>query len=116
MSTAQMFYERDIRMNLDLKNQINKSLCKLGYLDLDYDKKCKEYIDYTLSRMIRNCELNYDNTLKFYVDYIKQTFEFQEYCNHLKYSQKRFNELKNLTEIKDFYENCTEQELEYLGY
>jgi hypothetical protein len=116
MSTAQMFYERDISMNLDLKNQINKSLCKLGYLDLDYDKKCKEYIDYKLSRMIVNGELNYDKPLNLYVYDIKETNEFQQYCNHLNYCQKRFNELKNLTEIKDFYENCTEQELEYLGY
>jgi len=120
MTIAYNYYIRDIEMKLEPKRQIVNALYKLGYLNLDIDKKCKTYIDSEISLMM----LNDTNLLTFYVDVIKETDKYKSYYNHLLYSQKRFNELKDFLSIdnidfhvlKEFYESCTEEELMYLGW
>ncbi len=122
-TTASNFYLRDIKMNLNPKEQIVNALNKLGYLNIDFDKKVKTYIDHRLSEMILNGKITYDKTFDFYIEQIKASEEFKKYYKHLEFQIKRSKEMNNFlsdeitkNNLRIFYESCTEDELLYLGY
>lgn len=119
MLDASSFYLRDIKLNNDPKIQITNALKKLGYLDLDYENRQKKYIETILSKMILNSNIDYNKSFSFYIEQIKETNEYKQYNEYLLYSHKRYEELKKHildSKLKDFYDNCTKEELAYLGY
>lgn len=123
MSLAIKYYLRDSRMKLDPQTQIVKSLEKLGYTNVDYDKKFKDYLNYKLSHMILTGKMEYDKELNFYLEELKSSDNFISFCKHIDYQKKRSVELNHFltneitkAQLKEFYEKCTEEELNYLGF
>jgi len=117
-SIASMYYERDLKMNIDPQYQIKHSLKKLGYLNTDYELNKQNYIKNKLSSKIL-LELDTELYISDLINQIKNSNEYLLYCQYLDNSIKRSVELEEYlisNNIKSFYDNCTEEELEYLGY
>lgn len=117
-SIASMYYERDLKMNIDPQYQIKHSLKKLGYLNTDYELNKQNYIKNKLSSKIL-LELDTELYINDLINQIKSSNEYLLYCQYLDNSIKRSVELEEYlisNNIKSFYDNCTEEELEYLGY
>lgn len=109
-----MYYERDIQMNLIPIERINHSINKLGYKSIDLLYEITNYINnkYNLENPQ---ELSFD-------DFCEKICESDEFYNMVKkyyYINNRFNILSSFIETqnnKDFYNACNISELEYIGY
>ena len=116
---ATMYYERDLSMNLDPECQIKESLEKLGYLNTDCELVKKIFIKNKLLTKLSLEELDIDLSISELINQIKNSSEYLLYCQNLDNNKKRGDELKKhllSTDIKSFYDSCTEEELEYIGY
>ena len=118
-SIATMFYERDLNMNLDQKNQIKQSLEKLGYINTDHELREQNFIKDRLIYKLSVNKLDTQLSIDDLTNQIKKDTDYLSYCKYLNYCKKRGIELEKYLESndsKDFYNSCTDGELEYLGY
>lgn len=118
-STATMYYERDLLMNLKPENQIKQSLEKLGYINTDHELRKNNFIKNKLTTKILSDELNTNLSINSLINQIENSYEYVSYCQYLDNSKKRGVELEKYlisNDVKNFYNSCTEEELAYLGY
>lgn len=119
-SLAQLYIDRDDKLQLIPEETIIKHLKKLNY-NIDIEKLKNDFItDYLISEVKKN---NYylDDEFKYIINTSLNTIiESDKYINYIKYLNycvERRNILKNYSSnINDFYNNCTNDELLYLGY
>ena len=116
---ANDYYLRDIEMNFDAHDIIIFSLKKLGYYNINKPLLCKEFIKKYLIKLINNNDIEYSKSLQFYINEYKQTNEYNNFINQIDIKIKRsiiLQKYLNNSELFNFYNNCTEDELIYIGY
>jgi hypothetical protein len=116
---ANDYYLRDIEMDLDPYDIIMFSLKKLGYYNINKPLLCRENIKRHLNKLINSNSLDYTKTLQYYINKYKQSSEYKKFVNQINIKigrsivlQKYLNDSNN----HDFYINCTEDELIYIGF
>lgn len=119
-SMVNLYCERDSNMNLDLYKLINDHLSKLNY---NYINKSMELERYINNRFVYNITNNKLNPVK--TTYIEWKKSFKLSLDYLKFHKHLDNKIKRSIVLskfvgtdknKEFYEACTEDELNYLGY
>ena len=118
-SIATIYYERDLKMNLTPENQIKQSLKKLKYLSSDYEMMKKYFVKNNLITKLSSEELDTSLSINEIIKQIENSFEYLLYCQYLDTIKERSIVLQKYlisNDIKSFYNSCTEEELEYLGY
>jgi hypothetical protein len=118
-SIATIYYNRDLEMNLKPENQIKQSLEKLKYLNTDYKLMKKHFIKNKLIIKLSSEELDTSLSINELIEQIEKSDEYLLYCQNLNNNKERGIELEKFllsNDIKNFYNNCTEEELEYLGF
>lgn len=115
---AASYYLRDIELKVNPEDVILHNMKKLGYYNVNklmlYDRFMKQY----LKKMI-DTNLDYSRSLQDYIDEYKKTDDYNRCIEQIEKQIERSLELRkflNTTNLKEFYENCTEDELYYLGY
>lgn len=115
---ANDYYLRDVKMNLNPEEVILQNMKKLGYYNVNktmlYDRFIKQYI----KKVVDN-DLDYSKPLQNYIEEYKQTEDYNMCMDQINRQVERSLELQkflNTTNLKEFYEDCTEDELYYLGY
>ena len=112
-----MYYSRDLEMNLNSSNSILKALIKLGYYNIDYEAEFNKFKLETLLTKIKNeLSSNWNSSIK--TKTLNEIFT-NETSPELTYRLERSNLLSNFLTYNDtleFYNNLTIKELEYLGY
>lgn len=119
-SLPQLYIERDVKLQLIPEETIIKHLKKLNYYNIDIEKLKNDYItDYLVSEVKKN---NYylNDEFQYIINTTLNTIiNSEKYINYIKYLDyclERSNLLMNYNNINDFYNNCTNDELLYLGY
>jgi len=111
-----MYITRDKRMNIEPKKAIIDHLEKLGYLYIDIQNEITAFIKFNYKKNIDS--LNFIS----YNDYNDAFINSPKYDEFKSSIQNRINRSVKLssfngtTLIEDFYNNCTVDELLYLGY
>ena len=120
MSTlANDYYLRDVEMDLDPRDIIIFSLKKLGYYNINKPLLCKQFIKKHLNKLINGNNLDYTKTLQYYIDEYKKSSEYKKFVNQIDIKIRRSITLQkylNDSNNHNFYINCTEDELIYIGY
>ena len=113
-SIAEMYYERDVSMNLDPNQSIYSSLKKLRYIEIDEKKDENDFKVFLFKKYLKDY-----NKLDEYKEAVDNSDEFIKYKKHRKLSRERGQFLSKFLQSgnnKKFYENLTDDELEYIGY
>ena len=112
-----MYYNRDLEMNLNNMDTIRKAFIKLGYYNINYEVELNKFKLETLLTKIKN-ELmsNWSSDIK-----TKTLNEIltNETSPELTYRMERSNTLSSFLtkdDTLDFYNSLTIDELGYLGY
>jgi len=119
-SISKVYYERDTEMNLDLYKLIDYHLSKLNYKYINKSMELKKYIDnkyvfYITTKKIDPAKITYIE----WVATFKLSLEYLQFQKHLDNKIKRsilLSKFIGTNKNKEFYETCTEEELNYLGY
>ena len=119
-SLAELYIERDNRLQLNSSETIIKNLKKLNYYNIDIEMLKNKFISNFLINEVKNNNYYLDDS-NYYViskslNDILQSNEYKKYIENLNYNVERNNILSNYNNIADFYNNCTNEELLYLGY
>lgn len=117
MTQAINYYSRDQKMNLDVNKILVQHLKKLGYYNFDYDVKINEYIENATIDYIKK---NYNNinkniTIEEIHNIIKLSNKYNSFVQYLQKHQIRAKIFENCT-YSNFYNLCTIDELDYLGW
>jgi len=119
-SLAQLYIERDERLQLKPEETIIKHLKKLNYYNIDIEKLKNDFIkEYLISEIKKNNYYLYNDSkyiINISLDTIIQSDKYKNYIKQLEYCMERSNILIHYNNINDFYNNCTNDELLYLGY
>ena len=113
-SLAEMYYERDVSMNLNPNQSIYLSLKKLRYIEIDEKKDENDFKVFLFKKYLKDY-----NKLDEYKDAVDNSDELVKYRENRKLSKERGNFLSkflNSDDNKRFYESLTDDELEYIGY
>lgn len=103
------------------------------YTERDKNKDIKECIQWNLNKIHRITEVDIEEYLVFqykqtdvrlksykeWSDEYKLTDKYQKFVDHLEYVKQRHEELsklKDVSDIKEFYQACTLEELNFVGY
>ena len=119
-SLAELYIERDNRLHLNSSETIIKNLKKLNYYNIDIEMLKNKFISNFLINEVKANNYYLDDN-NYYViskslNDILQSNEYKKYIENLNYNVERNNILSNYNNIADFYNNCTNDELLYLGY
>jgi hypothetical protein len=119
-SISTLYYERDNEMKLDLYKLINDHLYKLNYKYINKSMELKKYIDNKYVFNITNNKINPAKiTYTEWVTTFKLSLDYLQFQKHLDNKIKRsiiLSKFIGTNKNKEFYETCTEEELNYLGY
>ena len=117
MYQAVDYYSRDQDMNLNTEHILINHLKKLGYYKFDYDTKLNEYIeDATINYIKKNYNnINKNITIEEIHNIIKSSNKYNSFVQYLQKHQSRAKIFENCI-YSNFYNLCTLDELEYLGW
>ena len=117
MYQAVDYYSRDAQMKLDSNELLIHHLKKLGYYKFDYDVKINEYIENaTLDYIKKNYNtMNKNITIEEIHNIVKSSNKYISFVQYLQKHQSRAKIFENCT-YSDFYNLCTIDELDYLGW
>ena len=118
-SITSMYAERDISMKLNMATQIINHINKLGYSSVDIILLKKQFIKNNYINYIKNIDdgniINYDI---WYNDFVK-TSTYSDYIKMLDTKVERsilLSKYIGSNNTAPFYQACTIDELNYLGY
>ena len=115
---VQIYYDRDKHMNINNNNHIHKSLRKLGYYNINKDDEDKKlYIDQLSKKIINEFDNDWKVTIKNKT--INDFLPFNDVNPSLTNRIERSIILSKHLDKDDtleFYNDLTQEELEYLGY
>jgi len=113
---VKLYIDRDEDMKLDKKQLIQNHMKKLGYDNINFNDKLEKNIKHNYKMNIHKLE---DISYNDYKLTFCQSDEYVKICDYINNQIKRSDELTKFigTDMnKDFYTNCTIEELEYLGF
>lgn len=117
VNMVNMYYLRDIELNLNNQDTIRKALQKLGYYNIDIQTELfNSYLEALITKIRNELTSNRDSPIR-----NKTINEIMVYESNpaLMYRFERANILAPFlthTDTFDFYNNLTLEELNYLGY
>ena len=117
---VELYYNRDIELNIEPPISIINHLKKLNYNFVDKSKLLEtslynEYISDIKYSILEPSKISYNEWLVSF----KETHVYNNIINNINNKIKRSILLSKYTgsnDIKGFYNNCTIEELNYLGY
>lgn len=117
MFTPEEYYSRDQSMGLDRDAVLSSHLKKLDLVDFDINSRIESFIK---SELLNWIQTNYNPgidgmTLGEVIGRIKDSKKFKSYLEYLKTQESRATILGTCV-YTDFYNLCTQEELEYLGW
>jgi hypothetical protein len=118
MSLAEIYYVRDKDSNNPQEIILN-NMIKLGYYNINKTKIYKLYIKQYLIKLIKNDKLDYTKSFEFYINEYKKQDEYKLFMNEIDRKISRcliLSKYLDTNKIKEFYNDCLEDELLYLGY
>jgi len=119
-SIVKLYCDRDSEMNLDLYKLLNDHLSKLNYKYVNKSMELKKYIDNKYVFNITNNKLDpAKTTYTEWLEKFKLSLDYLNFQKHLDNKIKRsiiLSKFVGTNKNKEFYENCTQDELSYLGY
>jgi hypothetical protein len=119
-SLAQLYIERDAKLQLIPEETIIKHLKKLNYYNIDIENLKNNFIKNYLIDEIKNNNYCLDNNYYIIITKLSTILDsdkYKKYIKYLNYCVERSNILINyINNINNFYNNCTNDELLYLGY
>ena len=118
--TSSDYYLRDQQMSIDSQTQYISNLKKLGYWEFDHTTKIDEFVKFELNKLITSELQNYSPELarKTIGSFLPTIQNSEKYKSYLQYLDKAESRSKILSECgyDQFYNLCTREELEYLGW
>ena len=118
--TSSDYYLRDKELGLEPNKQYVSHLQKLGYWEFDHTTKINEFIKFELNKLITSELQNYSPELagKTIGSFLPTIQNSEKYKSYLQYLDKAETRSKILSECgyAQFYNLCTNEELEYLGW
>lgn len=117
---VELYYNRDVELNIEPSKSITKHLTKLDY---NFVNKSELLNTYLYNKYISDIEYNIVDPLqvsynKWLVSF-KKTLNYNNIINNIDNKIKRsilLSKYAGSNDIKGFYNNCTIEELAYLGY
>jgi hypothetical protein len=114
------YYNRDLKLNIDLTKHIINHLTKLDYNYVNKSKLLKlflhnKYISDIKCDALEPSKISYNEWLVS----VKETFLYKNILNNIDNKIKRsilLSKYVGTNDIKNFYNDCTLEELTYLGY
>lgn len=92
------------------------NLKKLNYYNINKIELINNFIDNYIINKIISHKINCNKNIIYYINECKESEEFKSFNIFIDYKIKRSIELSNfIYKPNNFYDNCTNEELEYLG-
>ena len=112
-----LYYKRDIDMKLDPIKQINRSLKKLEYTNINVDEVLNKRMLYLFKGIdyVKYPDMSFNDYKQSY----KSSPEYEKYLSSIYHNIERGMKLSKYIDtdkIKEFYMDCSLEELQYLGY
>jgi hypothetical protein len=116
MHQAVDYYARDEEMNLNVEHILINHLKKLGYYQFNYSAKIHEYIkNETIDYIRKNYNEIKDMNVEEIQNIVKSSDKYKSFVKYLQKHEIRAKIFENCV-YSDFYNLCTIDELEYLGW
>jgi hypothetical protein len=118
-SLPELYIERDLELNLDPCKTIINHLKKLNYYNINIQNLKNKFIEQYLIKEINSGNYNLENNKYVINTNIIDTIEYKKYDDYLNNILLRsiiLSKYINNNNIQEFYNNCTNDELIYLGY
>ena len=117
---VELYYNRDVELNIEPSKSITNHLTKLDY---NFVNKSDLLNTYLYNKYISDIEYNIVDPLQVsynkWLGSFKETLNYNNIINNIDNKIKRsilLSKYAGSNDIKGFYNNCTIEELAYLGY
>ena len=115
--TVNMYYSRDLEMNLNNQHTIIKALDKLGYYNINIQSELYNfYLESLISKIKNELTNNWNSSIKNKTINELLVYDSNPYLMNKVDRSNTLSEYLTKNDTFDFYNSLTLEELEYLGY